>query len=153
MGRFFDHLIGQKKFKLLAERYSSDELAEGLSFKDTLRLAYCFLFHDIRDDILQNASVELLYAVKKRYPRQWNASWKNDGFLGTACYINCRYDERYQAIKRAYDRVEGPSPELLIELADYCCVPGEPPLSCDEVIELLQKAAQKNCMLMGLVLL
>jgi len=60
--------------------------------------------------------------------------------LGSACNITGKYDERYDAYKRAFDKLKNPPPELLIELARCCICPGHPPISYDDAIDLVNRA-------------
>lgn len=126
--------------------YSFEKVVTTLSFEDNLRLAYRLLYNNQWDELLQEYAIQLLYTVRNHYPVEWRASWRHDGFLGVACNIRFKYDERYAAFKRAYDNSSNPPPELLIELARCFTCPGSPPpISADQAISLL-KESLKNCL-------
>lgn len=74
------------------------------------------------------------------YPKEWNANWKYDALLGYAYHIILKYDERYAAYKRAFDKIEPPPPELLVAMARCCIAPGKPPITEEEAISLVKQA-------------
>lgn len=134
------NLFKEQRWEKISESYSPVQVAGALSFKDSVILSYKLLYNDMWDEQLQEYAVTLLYAIRDRHHEEWGSSWQYDAFLGKACDVTLRYDERYEAYKRAYERANPPPPGLLIELAGCCYSPGSPPLSYDDAITLLEKA-------------
>ncbi len=114
-----------------ANQYQPKFLAKSLFFKEGRSLVYRMLFNDERDDSLRNYAVELLEEIRQAHFKQWMADWKNDVFLGDACYMAMKYDQRYQAYKRGYEKAALPPPSLLISIAG-CYLSPEPPILLDE---------------------
>jgi tetratricopeptide (TPR) repeat protein len=127
----------------LANLYSPKTLVEFLSFKDGLRLAYRLLYNDNWNENLQEYAVKLLYEIRDVYREDWNNSWEYDAFLGTACYITRKYEERYEFYKRALEKTNNPPPGLLLEFARCCICPGPPPISYDDAITLVMIVLKK----------
>jgi hypothetical protein len=136
-------LFENRLIEEIANSYSPNEVVKSLSFLDGLRLSYLLLYNDKWDENLQEFAIKLLYEIRKVYPEEWNASWEYDALLGGACNITCKYDERYEAYKRAFDKADNPPPGLLIEFARCCICPGSPPISYDQAIELILKALKQ----------
>lgn len=136
-------LFENHQWEKLANSYSPIELAKSLSFKNGLRLAYQLLYNNTWEETLQEYAVKLLNEIRKNYPEDWNETWEYDALLGLAYYITRKYDERYEAYKRAFDKTNNPPPGLLIELARCCICPGTPPISYDEAIDLVKKAIKE----------
>ncbi|WP_154017894.1 hypothetical protein [Candidatus Protochlamydia phocaeensis] len=64
-----------------------------------------------------------------------------------------KYDERYEAYKRAYEKAPPPQPSsLLISLAGCYLLP-KPPITLDEAENLAKKALEKELSIEGVVLL
>jgi hypothetical protein len=129
--RFLEELINS---------FSPSEIVKSLSFINGLSLAYQLLYNKKWDENLQEFAIKLLYEIRKTYPEMWNESWEYDALLGLACNITCKYEERYEAYKRAFGKTKNPPPGLLIELARCCICPGSPPVSYDDAIDLVLKA-------------
>lgn len=128
----------------LVSSYSPSEIVKSLSFRNGLSLAYRLLYNEKWDEDLQEFAIKLLYDIRKIYPEMWNESWEYDALLGVACNITRKYDERYEAYKRAFDKTKNPPPGLLIELARCCICPGPPPISYVDAIELVLKALKNG---------
>ena len=127
-------------FDSIILRVSTDnEISKFLNFKEGITLAYLMLYNNEWDEKIQNYSVELLYAIRKNYPKEWDSSWKFDAFLGNACNITLRYAERYEAYKRASKKVKPIPPSLLVLLARCYISPGIPPVSLEARIEQFAK--------------
>ncbi len=126
--------------KELIKSYSPSEIVKSLPFKSGLSLAYRLLYNEKWDEDLQETSIKLLKELHKNYPKAWDEAWENDALLGNACNITRKYDERYEAYKRAFEKTKNPPPGLLIELARCCICPGSPPISYDNAIDLVLKA-------------
>lgn len=120
------NLILNKDWHTIATLYEPKSLAMSLSFKDGRSLAYNILFNDERDGSLRDYSTELLQEIRHVYPIEWSEDWKNDIFLGDACYMTMKNAERYEAYKRAYEKAVPPPPSLLIALASCYISPGSP---------------------------
>lgn len=135
-----NYFIENRLWDKLTSSYSPSEIVKALSFKDGLRLAYRLLYNDGWDEYLQDYAIKLLYELREFYSKEWNKSWKYDALIGLACDITYKHEERYEAYKRAFEKVDEPPPRLLIELARCCICPGPPPISYDQAIELVMKA-------------
>ena len=136
-------LYDRNKFKELGFCKLKD-IASKLSFKDGMITAHKFLYNEEWNEELQNIGVELLYILKNEYKKEWDADWRNDAFLGTACDITLKYDQRYMAFKNAFEKALNPPAELLIELARCCYCPGTPPISYEQAISLLKESLLKH---------
>jgi hypothetical protein len=136
-------LFENHQWKKLTNSYLPNEIAKSLSFKNGLYLAYRLLYNDAWEETFQEYAVKFLYEIRKIYPENWNETWEYDALLGLACYITRKYDERYEAYKRAFDKTNTPPPGLLIELARCCICPDSPPISYDEAIDLVKKAIKE----------
>lgn len=128
----------------LVSLYSTKDIVKALSFKDCLRLAYFLMYNERWDSCLQEYAVLLLYEIQTFFQEEWNSSWEYDALLGLACYLVCKYDERYEAYNSAFKKTNKPPPSLLIELARCCICPGTPPISYDDAIALVKKAIEKT---------
>ena len=130
------------EWRKLAQLYSPRDLARTLSFKDALCAAYRMLCNEDWDENLQEYAINFLYEIRKVYSSEWNSSWQYDAFIGYACLIRYRHEERYMAYKRAFDKAEDPPPRLLIELARCSICPGSPPIPYDQAIDLVMRALE-----------
>lgn len=133
-------LFNHKNWEQIASSYPVDEVVKSISFNDNLRLAYRLLYNDKWEEDPQQYAVELLYEIRKTFPEEWRTSWQHDAFLGMACDITSRFDERYLAYKAAFEKVRPAPPELLIELASCFVAPGDPLITRDEALVLLKQA-------------
>ena len=124
--------------------YPPEDIVNVLGFKNGMIAAYNLLYNEKWDEYLQIFAVNLIYSLKEKYNQTWNLDWRNDAFLGQACDIVLKYDERYQAYQQAFEKSLNPPPELLIELARCCYCPGSPPISYEQSIELLQISIKKH---------
>lgn len=110
-----------------------------LGFEETLVIARQMLNNEEWDEDLQGYAVNLLEELQHKYSEKWNSNWKYDAFLGYAYDIILKYDERYEAYKRAFDKVHPPPPQLLVALAGCCWAPGHPPMTEEEAILLVKQ--------------
>ena len=133
-----ERLVANSKWNELVSRYHPAEIAQKCDFKKSLIIAYSLLYNDAWNEELQEYAVNLIYNVREIYPDEWESNWRYDAFLGSACDITLKYDERYEAYKRAYERASEPPPRLVIEFAHCCDCPGVPPITYDRAIELLR---------------
>lgn len=132
---------------------SPSEIIKKLGFDETIRLACAMLMDDEWDENLQEFATSLLRELKKKYAEKWNSSWRFDALLGFACNIIMDYDGRYEAYKRAIDKVYPPPPELLIALARCYNGPGVPPITELEAITLIKEAMKEKLYPEGAMLL
>lgn len=137
-------LIKKHDWPLIYKRYTTDQIVEELSFEEGMRLAYQMLINKEGDDDLMNFAVDLLQLIRKKYPKNWESDWKNDLFLGDACHITMRYNERYEAYKRASLKFNSVPSNLLVSLARCYSAPGKPPISIDEAEDLIRAALEKE---------
>lgn len=116
-------------------------------------MARHMLINEEWDESLQAYAADLLEEIRKKYPEKWNANWKYDALLGYAYHIILKYDERYIAYKRAFDKVYPHPPQLLIAMAECCWAPGKPPITEDEAISLVKLAIKNTPYVEGIELL
>lgn len=145
-------LICKGDFRTIFYEYEPKMLAKYLSFKDARSLAYKMLFNNSGDDDFRDFATDLLQEIRLVYPKEWSEDWKNDVFLGDACYLTMNYDERYEAYKRAYKKAVPPPPSLLISLASCYLSPGSP-ISLEEAEKLAKEALEREISKEGVVLL
>lgn len=126
----WDELVSSKK---------SSQVAQSLSFRDGLRVAYRLLYNPKWDQRLHDYALKLFLELKNMYPKEWNQSWEYEALLGQAYSITCKYDERYESFKKAVEVADNPPPRLLLELARCCISPGTPPISYDDSLTLVKK--------------
>lgn len=151
MNKIFN-LIDKKDWYAISNQFDPKSLVKNISFKKGMTLAYHMLFNDERDDDLRDYAIQLLQELRQIYPEEWSSDWKNDIFLGDACFMTMRYDERYEAYKRAYEKANPPPPSLLISLAGCYLLP-EPPITVDEAENLAKMALENEMSIEGVVLL
>ncbi len=130
-----------------------DAITRILSFKEGIILAYKMLYNDKWDEDIQNFAVNLLYGIREKYKEEWDSSWTFDAFLGNACNITLRYDERYAAYKRASEKVSPISPSLMVLLAQCYISPGIPPITREEAENLLRESLKQEVTVEGVFLL
>lgn len=153
MTETISYLLKHDMLEQLVHDYSPNEVAMTLTFKDSIRLSYRLLYNKIWNEELQEYSVNLLLVIRNLYSKEWNASWEYEAFLGMACNITLKYDERYEAYKKAFEKTNNPPPELLIEFARCCICPGSPPISYEYAINLVLRALEKGPFADGIGLL
>lgn len=149
-------MISSTKYLNLKEKsknYSPSVLVDKLGFNNSLSTAYDMLCNEEWDESLQEYATEILEELRKKYPLEWNISWKYDAFLGYAYHITLKYDERYEAYNRAFNKIQPPPPQLLIAMARCCIAPGKPPLTEEEAILLIKEAIKDTLYVEGIELL
>lgn len=129
------------------------KLIKVLGFEETIRLACAMLMNERWEEELQKFSVSLLQELRKQYIEKWNSSWRFDALLGFANDIIMDYDERYNAFKRALEKVDPAPPELLIAYAKCNSSPGTPPVTEEEAIALIKKAIKDKLYVEGVMFL
>lgn len=145
-------LILNKNWGELSKQYEPKILAQILSIKEGKLLAHKLLFNEERDDSLREYAVELLEEIRNMHSKEWLEDWKNDVFLGDACYMTLHYNERYQAYKRAYEKAKPIPPSLLISIAS-CYLSPTPPISIDEAERFAKLALEREMSIEGVILL
>lgn len=139
-------LIKEHNWSLISKKWNPQLIVEKLSYEECMYLAYHMLVNKQADDDLINFAVDLLQAIRKKYLQNWESDWRNDLFLGDACHIAMRFDERYEAYKRAslkFNPLNLP-PTLLVSLARCYSAPGVPPISIAEAEKLARAAVEKE---------
>ncbi|MGB5968972.1 MAG: hypothetical protein WBG70_11655 [Spirulinaceae cyanobacterium] len=111
------------------------------------------LYNDEWNEELQAYATDLLKTLRLKKSSQWSSDWRHDVFLGTACDITLRYNERNQAYKRAYEASKEPPAELTWLLARCLFTPGKPPISENEAIRLLEEGLSQKQFIEGTQLL
>lgn len=149
---FLYHQISQKNWHSINGLYTPIVLAKNLSFKEGMFLAYSMLLNEEREDDIRDFATELLQEIRLAHPTDWLSDWRNEIFLGDACYITMKYDERYEAYRRAYKQTNTPPPFLLISLAS-CYLSPSRPITIDEAENLAKYALKKELSIEGVVLL
>ena len=129
-----------EELKNISDSCNPRNFASNLEFQEGLVLAKEMLDNDEWDQELQEYAVKLLEEIRKNYQKEWNSSWKFDAFLGYAYHIILKYDERFAAYKRAFEKVSSPPPQLLVAMARCCWAPGIPPITEEESISLVKQA-------------
>jgi hypothetical protein len=146
-------LIKNREWNKILEVYNVNEMTTLLVFKEGIILAYQMLHNEKWDEKVQNYAVDLLYAIRERYKEEWNSSWTYDAFLGNACHITLRYDERDEAYKRASEKIYPIPPSLMVLLARCYISPGVPPTSQEEAENLLREALKREKTIEGVSLI
>lgn len=136
-------LFDQKKWEDIA-MYPPEEIIKNLGFMNGMLVAYKLLYNEDWNEDLQEFAVKLLFNIKEKYSHEWDLNWRFDALLGLACDITLKYEERFEAYKRACEKAVKPPPELLIELARCCYCPGKPPISYEKSIELLKQSIMEH---------
>jgi len=147
------NLITSSNWNSILEGYNVKDVVNLLPFKELIILAYKMLYNGDWDEEVQNYAVKLLYAVREKYQEEWNSSWNFDAFLGNACNITLKYDERYTAYKKASEKVYPIPPSLMVLLAKCYISPGTPPVSQEEAESLLREALKQERTIEGVSLL
>ncbi len=130
------------KLQLITQTYNPSELIVSLGFNNTIRMAIDMLNNEEWEESLQEYATNLLEELRKTCPEKWNASWQYDALLGYAYHIILKYDERYAAYKRAFNKIDHPPPQLLVAMARCCMAPGKPPITEEEAITLIKQAIE-----------
>jgi len=136
-------LIHSENWAEVTGNYSSETVANQLSFEEGLVVACAILMNEERDDDLREYAVDMIKYIRKTHPNEWNKDWRNDKFLGDACDIAMRYDEMYEAYRRAYKLANPPPPSILLSLAMCYHSPGKPPVTVQEAESLVTQALQQ----------
>ncbi len=146
------NLIHKNDWYTLVKDYNPKTLAQLLPFKEARSLAHKMLFNEKRDDTISVFATELLQEIRQIHSEEWLIDWKNDVFLGDACYMSMMYDEQYEAYKRAFEKTSCPPPSLLISLGG-CYLSPESPITLNEAEILAKKALDSEMSIEGVVLL
>src|SRR5690606_19790708 len=115
-----------------------------LNFKNAIKLAWRMLFDDYDAYQQSEFGVNLFFSLKNFKFNDWCKDWRFEALLGVACDNTYRYDERFCAFKRAYEKAkkfgEENHPGLLIALSRCCHAPDTPLISYDDALKLALKA-------------
>lgn len=147
-----NNCIAKQDWKKLISQNAPSLLANSVSFKRGMSIAYEMLFNEDRDDDIRDYATDLLFELRQKFPQEWVSDWRNDIFLGDACYITMREEDSYEAYKRAYEIANPPPPYLLLQLAG-CYTAFEPLIEVDEAESLVKRALEKELTVEGVVLL
>lgn len=135
-----EEIIKEKKWEELITNFDPRNVAKELLFFKGIKLSHSLLYNEKWDENVQEFAIKLLEAIMTTHPKEWNSSWQYDAFLGLAYDITLKYDERYEAFKRALEKVSPPPPQLMIAMAGCCICPGLPPVSYEQAIKYLNLA-------------
>lgn len=133
-----------QELKKISLRYDPADLVISDGFIPSLYMAKEMLLHEEWDEELQEYAVKILEELRRGFPKQWDSSWKYDAFLGYAYHIILKYDERYKAYLRAFNKVTIPSPELLVAMANCFFCPGQPPITIEQAISFVKQAIENT---------
>ncbi len=142
-----------EELKKVSHDYKPEELADMLTFDEGIKMACKMVSNDDRDETLKKYATKFLEKLRQKYPKEWNATWKYDAFLGSIYYRIMEYDKRYESYKRAFEKANPPPPELLIAMAGCCRCPGKPPVTEQEAISLAKQAMSDTYYYEGALLL
>jgi len=131
-----------KTWEAFTQFYPS-QVAKELGFKNAMLVAYKMLYNEAWQEYMQEYAVTLLFTLRGMYPTDFNSDWKWDAFLGAACDLTLKYEDKYEAYKRAYEKANPPPARLLIAFASCSDCPGVSLLSYDDAITLLKHAIQE----------
>jgi hypothetical protein len=145
--------IKYQDLKQIARGYKPLAFIKIFGFSKSVSTACSMLNNEEGDENLQQYATNLLEELKRTYIKKWNADWKYDALLGYAYDITLQYDRRYAAYKRAFDKANPPSPQLLIALAGCCWAPGKPHITEEEAISLTRQAIKDIFYIEGVELL
>lgn len=140
MFSLYEELIKISDWHAIINSYDVSTIAKTLPLKDATILAYRMLYDKKWEADIQNFATDLLYNIRENHTDEWNSCWKLDVFLGLACEVTWRDEERYLAYKDAALKVKVIPPFLMVLLAECYISPGIPPVSRKEAKKLLLEA-------------
>lgn len=136
--------ILHKRWDQLVDENTTTFIVESLPFEQVMSLAYdLYTENFLESPKIRDFSLNLFFAIKKRYFKEWENDWKNDIFLSDLCRIGYKYDECYYCCMRAYKKFDDPPPAVLIALAGCIHAP-QPRVTHDQAESLLQRAILKE---------
>lgn len=150
---FIKSSVTKADWNEIVTRCQESDLVYLLSFKDVMAIAHKMLYNEEWNEEWQAFATNLLKTLRLRKTSEWQSDWRNDAFLGIACDITLRYDERYEAFKNAYERSDNRAPELAWQLARCVFTPGVPPISKREAICILEEKLPEYPFIEGVELL
>lgn len=130
------------ELKKKTQDYTVVDFVSHFGFDTSIHIARAMLNNDQWDDSLQNYATNLLETLRSKYPQKWDSTWRYDAILGYAYDIIFKYEDKFTAYMRAFDKIDPQPPELLVAIASCCWAPGFPPISEETAIEFLNKAIQ-----------
>ncbi len=146
-------LIKLKSWRQLARFFAPQIIACRLPFREGIITAHRMLFNDEYDDDIRDYSVRLLFAIRDVYREEWDSDLSYDVLLGDACGMTRRYDEKYVAFKRAYDKADQKTPYLLLSLAGCSIAPDLAPVAIEEAENLVKRALDQELSIEAVVLM
>ena len=84
--------ISRKDWGSLISNYSVKDVCLLLSFSEAMHVVKHLFYDDIRDGEKQEYALELAFAIKDRFTKEWESDWKNEVFLGGLCVMLWLYD-------------------------------------------------------------
>ena len=139
-----NEIISHRNWDLLILNCNPKDVSKISSYPNAMRVLDELLRYNPYDDDFREFAVNLAFAIRKNHRDLWDLDWKNDIFLGSLCCLTWRYNERYKAYKRAYDKLKDPPDSLLLLLAGCNSAPGTPPISDQESEKYLRRAVEKK---------
>ncbi len=146
-------LIRHKYWQKLATHFEPQTTARSLPFREGIVTAYKMLFNSEHDDDIRDYAVRLLFAIRDIYNEEWESDLGYDVLLGDACSLTWRYDEKYAAFKRAYDRADPKTPYLLFSLAGCYITPDLPFVTIEQAEAFVKKALEQELSIQAVVLI
>lgn len=145
-------LFKTQKFDEICLTYKPQDVVRQLSFKESMILGCKLILNDDMAENLRTYGVSLIEKIRQTYPKEWVKDWRNEVFLGDAYYLLMRYDEMYEAYKRASENIFPIPPALLISLAG-CYLSPNPHLTIDEAEKLVLEALENEKSIEGAILI
>jgi len=136
--------IEKKVWRQIWAQFTPEHAVRALSFRRAMGLAHSMLLNDERDDEIREYAVRLLQQIRDSYQEEWDADWRNDKFLGDACYLIVDYEGKYASYMRAYEKVEHAPASLLLALAGCDISPDVPSVTLQEAEDLVKRALQEG---------
>lgn len=136
----YQEIIKTSDWNTIINSFNVDTIAKMLPFKELVIITYRMLYDKEWESEIQNYATDLLYAIRNKHTKEWNACWKLDILLGMACEITMRYEEKYLAYKSAFNKASPVPPSLKVLLAECYNSPGDPPVSQKEAKKMLMEA-------------
>ncbi|NGX57981.1 MAG: hypothetical protein K940chlam3_00882 [Chlamydiae bacterium] len=140
-------VIANKDWETLLKSYTPSDLASNLTFIEALVLSRKILENEAWNDELQTYAIDLINAIRSKYPIDWNHDWRHDAYLGYAYDLRgWDHEEQYHAYNRAAEKCVSPNPEILMRIAMNWSCPGIYMKKNNEqkAITMLKKALSKT---------
>ncbi len=148
-----EELVRLKSWHDLTSHFDPLLVARRLPFREGIATAYRMFFNREHDDDICDYAVRLLFAIRDVYHKDWESDFGYDVLLGDTCDMTWRYDEKYAAFKRAYEKADQKTPCLLLSLAGCYIAPGLPPVTIEEAEDLVKRALDQELSIEAVVLM